>query len=841
MTDSTLSVQYLSEANQLDAGKYRYELHQQRVEKDKGYGAINSATKVSRACIPLVSLAIKSTLKDTKDTRETSAKFLLKQLDPDLLAFLTLNVCFNCAKGAQTLNNVIISLGKHVEGETWAKVLRDKDLNLYVRLLRKTSSSHSSLKYRKKALRAIAAKEGYKPLDWANDLKARIGALLLDALLVALPEVFETYLEYDTTGTTPMSFRRLGVTREGLDLLENIQESLSWTHPVFRPMVMKPRPWTDFRSGAYYTEELRYHVPLIRTFDREHIALVEDAITKGSMAKVLEAVNAIQDTSWSINKPLLDLVKWAWGTNQGISGFPLHQHVTTPPLPDNWELQTDARKKGWRIEAAKVAVRNRGIDSDIINMDQDLRVATNLCDYDCFYLPHSLDFRGRVYPVPSFNTQRADHIRSLFQFTKGKVLDQEGAYWLAIHLANCGDFDGLGKKSFKDRYEWVVNNEALIKEVANDPKGTFSIWKEADKPFQFVAVCIEYSRYLANGDGTLSRIPVALDGSNSGLQHYSASLRSPEGALVNLTPSSAPADLYQMVANETKILIQEDLANPLAQTVLDNGVTRKLVKRNAMTFSYSSGEFGFKQQHMEDLMRPLDHQVLSGALPTHPYGDDGGFRAASYIAKKVYKAITGLVKDAVTGMKFFQDCARVLAHEGKGLTWVTPLGLPVTHKYTDWDVKEVQLFLHDKAIPVSEATSVDKIDDDCVMKRIKLAIRTKPSTRVNKTKAKSAVAPNVIHSMDASHLLSVVLLAKASGIEEFSLIHDSFGTHASSTPVFTQVIRQAFVTMYENYCPYDTISGATSQALTDKSKLPATPIKGNLNVQTVLASDYAFA
>ena len=35
-------------------------------------------------------------------------------------------------------------------------------------------------------------------------------------------------------------------------------------------------------------------------------------------------------------------------------------------------------------------------------------------------------------------------------------------------------------------------------------------------------------------------------------------------------------------------------------------------------------------------------------------------------------------------MKFFQKCAGALAHERKGLMWVSPIGLPVLHKYTEW-------------------------------------------------------------------------------------------------------------------------------------------------------------
>jgi DNA-directed RNA polymerase len=341
---------------------------------------------------------------------------------------------------------------------------------------------------------------------------------------------------------------------------------------------------------------------------------------------------------------MLDLVQWVWENHIPIPDFPANKHIPKPLLPTDWETLDDNRRKGWRIQASQIALRNRGIDGDRVTVLQDLSVAKNLSGAERFYLPHSLDFRGRVYPVPAFNGQRADHIRSLFQFATGLPLGDSGAYWLAVHLANCGDFGGVSKRSLEDRFAWTIEHEGIIQKIASDPYYYIDEWKGADKPFQFVAACIEYAGFLELGEDYVSHIPIALDGSNSGLQHYAASLRSPEGALVNLVPSEIPADLYQKVADGVSVAVATDVASgdELAGIVQSNGISRKLVKRNAMTFSYSSGEYGFKQQHMEDLMRPLALKVLSGALPTHPYGDDGGFKAAGYIAKKVYHVITTL-------------------------------------------------------------------------------------------------------------------------------------------------------------------------------------------------------
>jgi DNA-directed RNA polymerase len=841
---TNVDLQYQLEAQQQELGRARFLRDQERIGNDLGYGSREDTSKLIKGCLGSVAEVLRSSTGTM-----TAPRFYLSLLDTDLLALIALSEAFDSIHKKPSLNSVTVRMGRAVEAEVWAKALKEEDKKLYERLVLRATRTHGSLVHRKKAIRATAKKEGYHPVAWAEEVRSVTGGILLNAVLEGCPELFETYIHNPTMEAcnTPL---HLGLTEAGSDLLSQITDTLSWMSPVFKPMVTPPKPWTAFDNGGYLSHEMNQRVNLVRSFDEDNIKLIKKAIKDGSMDLCLEAVNTIQETAWAINTPLLDLVKWAWTTNQPITGFPSSKHLPKPTQPPDWEELNDSQRKAWRIKATQVATRNRGIDGDRVTMLQDLSVAQSLVGHERFYLPHSLDFRGRVYPVPAFNGQRADHIRALFQFAEGKPIGDSGAYWLAIHLANAGDYGGVSKRPLSERFEWTVDNEPLIRRVAGDPYGTVGEWSQADKPFQFVAACIEYAGYLELGESYVSHLPIALDGSNSGLQHYSASLRSLEGAYVNLTPQDKPADLYQAVADLVVAEVLRDVAqgNPVAQVVHKNGVSRKLVKRNAMTFSYSSGEYGFKQQHMEDLMRPLGLKVLSGELEEHPYGEDGGYQAAGYIAKKTHAAITGLVKDAVSGMRFFQKCAAALAHEGKGLTWVTPMGLPVTHRYLEWDQKRVQLFLHDKSIPVIKSQieeSIDTASESATnrtksLREVRLLIRSKPSTRINKTKAKSAISPNVIHSMDASHLMLTVLRAKENGIGNFSLIHDSFGTHAADTSEFFYIIREAFIELYENYCPYETIREAALSTIDDKSKAPLIPQKGSLDVNEIYNSLYAF-
>lgn len=784
-----------------------------------------------RQALPLVSEELKRKLGEEQKGRHSQASQVLCLLDPDLVALVGLSSAFQIISKMKPLSSVCFNIGMGVDNELWAAKLYETDPKLASRIVGKAKRSHGNIGYRRKAVKAIAKKEGHITSILQEDEKLKVGGYVLDAILRAVPEVFEDYVVKRPTSQV----NYLKLTDEASQALLDLQEQQAWMHPAYKPMVVPPKPWTGFFNGCYHNPKVARTVTLVRTRDKVHIGLIQKAIRDGTMRYCLEALNAIQETQWAINKPIYELVKWAYEEGLSLPSFPARGHIPRPERPANYESMTPEQQKGWRITASQVAERNRGIDSERIVMFQDLKTAESLANVKAFYIPHNMDFRGRVYPIPHFNQQRSDHIKAQLHFAEGRVLTESGVYWLAVHLANCGDFDKVSKQPFDARVQWVADNEDLIFSVANNPRQTFDTWSKADKPFSFVAACMEWLGYRMNPESFKSHLAVALDGSNSGLQHYSCMMRSErEGALVNLIPLDKPADLYQTVADAVKAMVEADAAkgNEVAKLVLKNGVTRKLCKRATMTFAYSSEEYGFREQLMEDFMRPAAIDVLTGKLNAHPWDymrtdkegttkPDGGFTAANYLAKLIWKAVNEIVTDACAGMAFFRRCAQLLAHEGKGLVWVTPIGLPVLHLYTEYKVKKVQLFLHDR--------------------EVRLFARMGPTEVVNKAKAADAVSPNIVHSLDSSALMLCVLDCKEAGVKDFSLIHDSFGAHANDTEIMYHAVRQSLINMYEDYCPLEEIRSQTYDALDAREKVPQVPTKGSLDLNHILRADYAFA
>jgi DNA-directed RNA polymerase len=851
LMDAQLDIEQRSTAE----GYARFVREQDTARKHEGAHAQADASKVIAGCIPLVAEELERWMVEADKAgkgRSHTALPVLRRFDPATLAYIALNQVFVGCTNNSAIAKVLVHLGTVVEGEVQAQQLQEDQGRKVAERIRAHVNKQGSANNRRKAFRKLARSVGQQGEEWANDYKARIGEPLLEAVLRALPSIFE--LTTTNKGRTMTTLVRL--TQEGVELLMTIKDRIAWNAPIHRPMVVMPRPWEAFDSGCYYDEKAARNVRLVRTYDRDQQRRIRAAIRDGSMAPVLEAVNAIQEVPWAINTKVLEVLEHCWKRNVQVPGLPASQLVPLPDRmdPEAYAAMSDFERKGVRINIAQLREKNRGIIADRAVMLRDLDTAKELARYDRFYLPHSLDFRGRVYPVCHFSHQRSDAIKALFRFADGVSYGPYGGAWASVHLANCGDFGKVSKDTFDARLDWVAHNHATILGVAADPIGTLDWWGQADSPFMFLAACFEYNAWVDSGmsEEFVGFLPVALDGSNSGLQHYSAALRSQtEAALVSLAPCEKPADLYQTVADAVEREVRAEAEeNPLAQLALNIGVTRSLVKRNVMTFAYSSAQFGFRQQLLDDTMGPLNDSVLTGDLARNPWSqeredgtEDGGWQAANYLSRKVWSAVTSVVTKATEGMDFFKQTAGVLARHGLPLEWTSPLGLPCTHAYRIWETKAVQLFLYDRAVPVTEAKSMDKVEGDDVIRRVHANIRTRPTEALDKDKARSAVAPNVIHSMDGSHLMLTVIDAKDAGITSLALIHDSFGTHAGRTAEFSGIIREAFVNLYTNYDPFQEVYESARDALNGDPEdlLPQPPTKGSFDLNLVLDADYAFA
>lgn len=619
-----------------------------------------------------------------------------------------------------------------------------------------------------------------------------------------------------------------------------------------RPMVIPPKPWTNPFDGGYYIN-LKKPLQLVRMSAKDCDALYSDV----DMPNVYKAVNAIQDTAWHINNRVLEVANavCSWEHIPEALEMPTANPAEPPARPI--EADTDeAIQREWRQAMTHYYQEDNKRKAKRILVNCILKLANDFKDDEAIYFPHNLDFRGRVYPVTLIHPQGNDFMKSMLEFSEGVELGKDGHTWLAFQGANMW---GLDKKPIEERIAWVYENSDMIISIAEKPLDNLQ-WTEADSPWEFLAFCFEWNDYLKIGESFKSKLAVAFDGSCSGLQHFSAMLRDEVGGeAVNLKPDDHVHDIYGIVAEKVKELLKKDMqegtddtieatedgssylkkgTKSLAKEWLDHGVSRSVTKRPTMTLCYGASKFGFADQILEDTVYPaLAHNPLSFSKPS---------QASRYMAGLIWDSLKGVVVKAVEAMEWLQTASGLLAKdkniEGKNLptTWITPAGFPVKQKYPKVRVKRLNTVLSG-SIKIFDTTSgsTEEATEGSVL-RLAFA---EPTDEIDSRKQKQGIAPNFVHSMDASHLMLTVCACVDKGVNAFAMIHDSYGVPAGHGSIMFTTVREVFVSTYTENDVLQDLHDHICNLLSPKmlKDLPEVPTKGNLDLDCAKESMYAFS
>jgi DNA-directed RNA polymerase len=802
----------------------RYLKQQERLEKDFGWSATSGPMAITRNYVQELASKVPTYL-EPKDKNEKELTEIIKVLPKETIALCCLMSALDCIGKNMKFSGTVSYIGKALEGECYANSLMLSNKQMAKRLDKLARTRHGNLRYRRQAVRSIAKRNNFTFNNWDSKQRAIAGAWGVNLILDALPDVFSLAV------VNGRGEKQLGLTEDAFNLANEAIKQAIHQYPVYLPSGRTPIPWTDWNKGGPVDSRFQHRATVLRSLHNETAAHVRGAIANGTMQPALDALNSIQNVGWQINTAILEVMKRCHADCVDIASLPRSKDLDLPDRSKAWDDMTESERKAWRIRANAVKLRNRGLMAERVMLAEDLTVAEYLSTGGTFYTPCNMDWRGRVYSLCHFNYQREDRVRSLFLFSNGLPMTEEGLYWLKVHVANTGDFDKISKKSFADRIAWVDYHKHLLFQCASNPfEQTF--WHDADKPFQFLAACMELVSAIQNPKH-ITHLPISLDGSCSGLQHLSAMTKAAEGALVNLVHSDAPQDIYSTVAervtnNLKKLLTRNDLSQTernLATMCLEYGVTRSLVKRNVMTYGYSSQKFGMGSQLMEDLMRPLALEVMSGEREFHPFGEDNGFTASRFLASHIFEAIEEVVKKPAEAMGFLRHLAKALAHENKAVTWLTPVGVPWLNRYHEPNVQRVNLWLNDKGVMVKHKVSTGngwKKD-------------------IDKSKSANGIAPNFVHALDASHLMMTVNRLRQEGISDVALVHDSFGVHAPNAAILGECLREEFVRLYTDYDPLNDILESNRDRVTNQSRLPTPIKKGPLDIEEILNAQYAFS
>ncbi|XP_022917116.2 DNA-directed RNA polymerase, mitochondrial [Onthophagus taurus] len=586
------------------------------------------------------------------------------------------------------------------------------------------------------------------------------------------------------------------------------------------PMRCPPLPWSNLTTGGYLVAPTEFvRLPLTAQAQKERL---ENSDVR-QLYPSFDALNQLAAVPWRVNGKILDLILKVFrkGGSDKLN-VPENPVFLQPPSPVTPDMD-----KSQRFQLFKEKLQYRRKKSEMYSLWCDCLYRLSLANHfrdEIFWLPHNMDFRGRVYPIPPhLNHLGSDLARSMLVFAEARPLGPEGLKWLKLHLVN---LTGLKKRdSVEDRLKFAETILDKIFDCADHPLDGSQWWVESDEPWQTLSCAIEITEAIRSGDpeNYRSYFPIHQDGSCNGLQHYAALGRDSAGGFsVNLTPAVKPQDVYSAVAVLVEEKRKEDAENGLEiAKVLEGFVRRKVIKQTVMTTVYGVTRYGARLQIARQL-KDIDD-----------FPKEHVWAGSSYLTTRTFESLRTMFTSTREIQDWFTECARLISSVcGENVEWTTPLGLPVVQPYFRYKKLTQNAYF--------EQFHIDKYEKPNVMKQ------------------KNAFPPNFIHSLDSTHMMLTSLHCERAGIT-FVSVHDCYWTHASTVHIMNKICREQFVALHSQTILDDlseflaqkysfsvedlTLDGSPSDMA--KRKLNKTlrklPKLGDFDIKEVLDSVYFFS
>ncbi|KPI99844.1 DNA-directed RNA polymerase, mitochondrial [Papilio xuthus] len=589
------------------------------------------------------------------------------------------------------------------------------------------------------------------------------------------------------------------------------------------PTLAPPAPWRHHSAGAYLVTD----TPLIRLpfYVSNQMNRIEES-PQNALYPVLDSLNQLGEVPWVINQPILDLqIKvFRSGGNKKLD-IPSPASSLDASQFAGGGASSGGGAGGGASAAAnykrRLAINRARADMHSLWCDALYKLSLSNHYRDCmFWLPHNMDFRGRVYAVgPHVSALGADAARALLRLAQRRPLGPRGLRWLMLHAVN---LTGTMKNNTLDeRYEYAQSIMDKILDSADKPLDGEGWWQRSEEPWQTLACCMEIANAVRspNPEEYECGFPVHQDGSCNGLQHYAALGGDAAGAAaVNLAPLPRPQDVYTTVAKMVEEMRARDAAAGVpAALVLENFVRRKVIKQTVMTTVYGVTKHGARLQIAKQLKDIED------------FPKDQVWSCSQYLTTKTFDSLREMFTSTKLIQDWFTDCAKLISGVcGESVEWVTPLGLPVVQPY------------YRRANSAHAAAPLDHHQRPCTMKQ------------------RNAFPPNFIHSLDSTHMMTTGLHCAAAGLA-FVSVHDCYWTHPDTVDTMNKICREQFVALHSqpilqdlskflvqrysySQSEIDTREGlGTENKKRVNSVLGRVPPRGDFDINNVLKSVYFFS
>jgi len=745
-------------------------------EKDYASASIYGITTID-ALLPLVVERIKETnLRIHKGCIGASFKEIkqyLADIEPLAAAAITCKITidkvFSYKDESNQLTNICDAIGKGVENEAQLRHYERCAPGLLETL--KKNYWHRAIGTDQKVVVIQTLMNRYDVQQWSawgRGNRVKLGGWLLSCVI-------------DTSKWFDKEVRRVGrktsnyvvPTAEFMAIKDQVMFNAELFSPLAWPMLIEPNDWTPEKPGGYLLNEVI----------RGHDMVRRSGSSRIQGERPFAFLNKVQKVALTLNPFSVKVAEILQGKGISVGKFQPIVHHDLPPKPVDIAENAESRKK-YRREKAEVLNRQAQEFKKSCRTRMTMETVKRFKDKDRFFIPHSFDYRGRVYGIPAFLTvQDTDFGKSLIRFADESFMDDEAERWLRFQVATTY---GLDKDTLDDRLHWTYENEDLIARVATDPIDNLHEWEAVEEPWQFLVSCEEFYSCVIKRDRISTGLPVAIDATCSGIQIIAGLTKCKSTAeMVNVIPSSKPQDVYKIIADKSKLNIPERL-----RPYWD----RKGTKRTVMTIPYNAKPFS-NRSYIRDAFKEKGIEIEKEEL--------------TQTVNAVRAAMDEIIPGAMRVMKWIEsEVGKAIKRGASELEWVTPSGFIVNQQIFKKEFERITL----------------QVLGQCNMR-----VSTGDTDKVDKARHKAATAPNLIHSLDSCLLLEATLAFD----NPIALIHDSVLCRATDMTELSRIVREKYMYLFAER---DYLTDFANQIGAETEP----PIIGDLKPESVMESTYFF-
>ena len=682
--------------------------------------------------------------------KATAVHILDKFPDIDIVSFIVFKVVLDGASHTRTVTNVALAIGGQLEDELMFSFFEKADNKLYKNLENHMKDT-THRKYRRMSVMQHYRKQGHVYKRLQKQEKLRLGLLMIDLMINKIG-----LIKLSNNGR---SKKYIQLTESAVEWINNQKLNKYIALPVYLPCVIKPRKWTNPYDGGYHSDKLA-NLKIVKTEDKKLLKKLEEQ----NPQHLYRAVNGLQDTGFIVNKKVLDVAMELYERGIEVGCMMSAEPEPLPPKPYDIATNEIARKQ-WRHEAAKIHDINAHNVAKRLQTLCILNTAEKYADTKFFHC-YQADFRGRLYAVTGhFNPQGNDLAKALHLFAKGDELAFDNYGWYKLYGSKLAGLTGYFQAS--------MEFDCKCSKIAQDPLEHIDLWATQEKPFQYLAFCFDYFKFLTsnrNDESYISHLPVHLDGSNNAYQHIASLCKDNKLAkAVNLTPTtfidevwnyddSSKQDLYTEVLEQLMINFKSIFLanNQLAKDWLREDINRSVIKKPILMIPYGGTDFG--------IVNYLERLGWREPKTQEHY---------RFLCKHIRLALNQVSPSCEYVMNYLKEKAVT--------SWVSPSGFYVQQEYKRQVGKRIETKLGTNRIQLKIKEDTDIPD---------------------KKKLRASISANYIHSLDAANVHLAISKSLKKGLKQFITVHDSFATTGADIDKFIKIVRESFVELYtKNDCP----------------------------------------